>query len=33
MVEGLLLLLILFVTILANVYDRRRVKAAPEEET
>jgi ribose transport system permease protein len=31
MVEGLLLLLILFITILANYRDRRRVKAAPEE--
>jgi ribose transport system permease protein len=35
MVEGVLLLLILFVTILANVRDRRRIKTAPEgaEET
>jgi ribose transport system permease protein len=31
MVEGLLLLLILYITILANYRDRRRVKAAPEE--
>jgi ribose transport system permease protein len=32
MVEGVLLLLILFVTILANVRDRRRIKTVPEEE-
>jgi ribose transport system permease protein len=31
MVEGLLLLLILFVTILATYRDRKRVKAAPDE--
>ena len=31
MVEGLLLLLILFITILANYRDRRRVKTAPDE--
>jgi ribose transport system permease protein len=31
MVEGLLLLLILFITILANRRDRRRVKTAPDE--
>jgi ribose transport system permease protein len=33
MVEGLLLVLVLFLTILANNYDRRRVKAPPEDES